>query len=278
MTEPASRKTMEASGMILPSMILPAWARRRSGPIREGRIIDGRIIFFTGPCLANRLAGQVRVSNPFGHILDCRSRGAMETCNAEFKMQRAKVWRRPQIANGRGRLSFYFSLLHFELPKPGGQRAERQWRLLNALSRNNSIDFFDFNAKARRRRGAEGGQPGWSHSPKSDRLRTGNWVLPPLRLSRGERENVTQPCLTTVRVVLSETVCRCSLSPKERAGVRGKATRVAPSSERDPGTVRLCESSGRAGGLHSESPMSDRFRKGPWVLLTLRLRGFATLR
>ena len=80
--------------MILPSMILPAWARRRSSPIREGRIIDGRIIVFTGPCLANRLAGQVRVSNPFGHILDCRSRGAMETSNAKFNGQKSGGRRR----------------------------------------------------------------------------------------------------------------------------------------------------------------------------------------
>ncbi len=39
----------------------------------------------------------------------------------QCKIQRAKVWRPPPIANGRGRLSFYFSLLHFELPKPGGR-------------------------------------------------------------------------------------------------------------------------------------------------------------
>ncbi|MBI3192277.1 MAG: DUF309 domain-containing protein [Pedosphaera parvula] len=51
-------------------MILPF----RIGPLRRqaqaGRIIHGRIIFFTTSCLPNRLAWQVKISNPFGHSPD----------------------------------------------------------------------------------------------------------------------------------------------------------------------------------------------------------------
>jgi len=55
--------------MILPSMILSARARRRTSPIRNDRIIEGRIILFGWSGLANRLAGQISLSNPFGYPL-----------------------------------------------------------------------------------------------------------------------------------------------------------------------------------------------------------------
>ncbi len=77
-------------------------------------------------------------------------------------------------------------------------------------------------------------------------------------LSLGERVNHSLPGEQSTPFGLPLRNARCSLSPRERARVRGNGAKYHPPCRTNPGLVELGESAGRAGGFGSDYERSPK--------------------
>ena len=106
-------------------------------------------------------------------------------------------------------------------------------------------------------------------------------------LSLGEREIPRRLATNRGTSTRPEHGRWCSLSPRERAGVRGKGLYANPTSQTMVGTVKLLESSARAGGLPSaltglwlpaRGPPANFWSLVPTQLALMKIRPPKTIR